>query len=206
MAINSKLYSTGRANKRFIVVNAGTGDQGATGATGPQGEQGPQGEPGTFDGTLEDQELTPGELTVATSAEVRSVIHKFTWTNAMINAVVPTATSPNYLGKLLICTLPAKTVITNCFAVIDSRATQPFTCSATIGISGGSELLATFDLGSVANTIFGNLAAERGASASYYFPSNTATTALYMNLTAISAFTDVLNSAGSIHIYSTILP
>jgi hypothetical protein len=149
--------------------------------------------------------LTAGTFTATNTALSRKVVHRFDWTNAMITALGASLT-----GDITICTLPAKTVITNCYMVVTGTAAD------TAGLSGSCGVLNTLytdhilasNLQVAANTVYGDIAGERGSNATgFHMPSFTGTTAFIMHLISTTQnLSSVTGSTGSIYLETITLP
>jgi hypothetical protein len=150
-----------------------------------------------------DSVLTDG-LTAVNSAEVRTVVSRYDWTNANVVALGAALT-----GDITVCTLPAKTVITNAFIVITGAAAGPTTVTVSLGTEGSpyvSDVVAS-DAKAAANTVYGNIAAERGTGAGWDYPSHNATTAVKMHwISTVQNLDQVTGSTGIVYLETMTLP
>lgn len=154
--------------------------------------------------------LTAGTMTVASAALVRLAVTKFQWTNAMVIAAAGTA------NKINICTLPAKTIVYNCYVVIDTAATQAATLTVQVGPSTGTTgFVLAADAKAAANTVYGDAVGEVGANLYDttekafipYLPSYTTTTLIQAQYTiGAGTLADVLTSTGTVFITHAVLP
>lgn len=151
------------------------------------------------------QALTAGALTLTNSAFSNKVTHRFDWTNAMIVALGASLT-----GDITICTLPAKTVVTNAYLVIDTPDASANALSVAVGRVAATyaDYLVASDAKAVANTVYGDAAAERGTNLTGYdLPSYTGTTAVKMHLIkAVTNLSTVAGSTGHIYLETMVLP
>lgn len=68
---------------------------------------------------LGNQFLAAGTMVETNKGEVRTVVHRYDWTNAMIVALGAVTA-----GDIAACTLPAKTVVTNAYVIITGPDTS----------------------------------------------------------------------------------
>ncbi len=149
--------------------------------------------------------LTAGTMTVGASAKVASVVHKFSWTNAMIVAL-----GANLTGDITVCTLPAKTIVKNVYVVITGQAAGPATLTLAVGRTTALfiDYIIALNAKATANTIYGAVVGDRGTNlVGYDFPSLAGTTDVKMHLIATVANLDqVTASGGDIYIETVTLP
>src|SRR6185369_2342466 len=110
------------------------------------------------------------------SALVRSVVSKFSWTNAMITALGASTT-----GDITVCTLPANVVVKNMYVVIDTPDSSANALSIAVGRVSASfiDYIVASDAKAAANTVYGDASAERGTNLTGFdLPSPTGTTAV----------------------------
>lgn len=155
--------------------------------------------------SLTAQAMTAGDLTVASSAKSIGTWHKFSWTNAMIVAL-----GANAAGDLVVCTLPAKTMVRRVVVVVTGTAAGPATLTLAVGRTGALyiDYIVALDAKVAANTVYGDASAELGTNLiGYDLPSFTGTTAVKMHLIATIATLDgVTGSTGIVYVETVILP
>lgn len=150
--------------------------------------------------------LTNGNITRVISAEIRRVVHKFSWTNAMVAALSGTT------GNLLVCTLPAKTVVTKALIVITGQAASLTALTVSLGrVSAGYiDYLVASSAKAAANTIYGDAIAEVGTGLSAILgdlPSLTTTTDVNLQfVSAIENLSTVTASAGDVILETVLYP
>ncbi len=149
--------------------------------------------------------LAAGTMTQANSALVRKTTHSFTWTNAQVVAL-----GANLTGDITVCTLPAKTVVTNAYIVITGAATGPATLTVSLGRTSATYLdyLGNADAKAAANTTYGDAAGERGANLTGYdLPSYTATTDVKVHFIATVANLDqTVGGTGTVILETMLVP
>lgn len=138
--------------------------------------------------------LTNGGITRSVSSQVRRVIHKFSWTNAMVAALAGTT------GNLLVATLPAKTVVAKAIIVITGQAASLTGLTVSLGrvATGYIDYVVAKNAKAAANTIYGQAIADVGTGLSAILgdlPSLSATTDV--NLQFVSSVEDLSNVTGS---------
>lgn len=162
---------------------------------------------GTLTGDLlSANRLTAGTMTVTTNGSAsRMIISRYDWTNAMVTALGAALT-----GDIVVCTLPAKTVVVNAYIVITGTAAGVTTLTVAIGRTGAAyiDYIVASDAKVAANTVYGDASGERGTNlTSYDLPSFTATTAV--NAHFISTGTNlntVTGSTGTVYLRTLTLP
>lgn len=153
------------------------------------------------------QALTAGTLTAATSAEVRRVWHKFSWTNAMVAALGAATT-----GDLAVCTLPAKTVVLKAVVVITGQGAGLTACTVGLGRAGALyvDYVVASSIKAAANTVYGQAFADLGANLSALvgdLPSIGSTTAVKLHfISSIENLSNVTGSTGDVYLETTTLP
>ncbi len=154
---------------------------------------------------LSDGALTAGTMTIGTSAMVRSVVHKFSWTNAMIVALGAVAN-----GDVTVCTLPAKTLVKNVYVVITGQGAGVATLSVAVGRTAAAyiDYVVASDAKATANTVYGDASGERGTNlVGYDLPSITGTTAVKAHFIAtVQTLDATTGSTGDIYIETVTLP
>lgn len=108
---------------------------------------------------------------------IKSYTLKYSWTNAMVTAL---GASPT--GNISVVTLPAKTRVKNVYVVIDTACTNADSLTVSVGRTGADyiDYIVASDAKAVANTVYGDAAAERGTNLTGYdLPSYAGTTTLY---------------------------
>ena len=157
------------------------------------------------DAQMNSQALTAGTMTVANSAYLKKVLHKFTWTNAMVTALGAVTA-----GDILVGTLPAKTVVTNAYMVVDTAETALTSLTGAVGRTGATyiDYIVASSLKAAANTIYGDSSGERGTNLTGYdAPSYTATTGVYLHLiSGVENLSTALACTGTVFIETMILP
>lgn len=149
--------------------------------------------------------LTNGTMTAETQGEVRSTIHSYTWTNAMVTALGASLT-----GDVTICTLPAKTVVKNVYVVITGAATGTTTLTVSVGRTSASyiDYIVASDAQAAANTVYGDASGERGTNLTGYdLPSYTGTTDVVAHFISTgSNLSAVTGSTGRVIIETALVP
>lgn len=118
--------------------------------------------------------LTTGTMTPGVAYSARVVIHSFAWTNAMVVAL-----GSGLTGDVTVCTLPAKTVVHNCYVVITGAGAGVTTLTVAVGrtAAGYIDYIVASDAKAAANTVYGNASGERGTNlTSYDLPAYAGTT------------------------------
>lgn len=160
---------------------------------------------GTGDWKAPKSSITTGTMTRASDALVRKAIHKFTWTNAQVQALGATTA-----GDILVGTLPAKFVVTNAYIVIDTAAGTVTTLTVSCGRTGASyiDYIVASDAKAAANTVYGDTSAERGTNLTGYdLPSYTGTTAVNAHFISTGGnLNTVTTSTGTVFIEGYVLP
>ena len=151
------------------------------------------------------QAMTAGTMTGTVTAEVRDVIHQFSWTNAMVVALGATTT-----GNIAICTLPAKTVVLNAYVVITGAAAGPASVTVSVGRAAASyiDYIVASDAKAAANTVYGDGSAERGTNLTGYdLASYTGTTVVNAQFVSVGANLDTVTaSTGHVYLETMVLP
>lgn len=151
--------------------------------------------------------LAPGTMTPGAAARSNRTLHQFSWTNAMIVAL-----GANLTGDIAICTLPAKTVVTNIWVRRTGQATGPTTLTGSIGVVSAAydDYLDPIDLMAAVGT---NGFDGGGAGRAFdqpSLPSVAGTTVVKMHLiatdVAANTLADVLACAGEVFIETVQLP
>lgn len=151
------------------------------------------------------QAVTAGTMTVTNSANVRTVIHRFDWTNAMVTALGATTA-----GDVSVCVLPAKTVVRNVYVVIDTPDTSTNALTVAVGRVSATyiDYIVASDAKAAANTVYGDASAERGTNLTGYdMPSVTGTTTINAHfIKTTTNLSTVTGSTGHIYIETEVLP
>jgi len=146
-----------------------------------------------------------GTMTATAAATIKKVVHRYDWTNAMVVALGAVTT-----GDILVCTLPANTVVTNVYVIIDSPDTSPNALTIAVGRTSANyvDYIVASDAKASANTVYGDASGERGTNLNGYdLPSVTATTAVYAHfIKTTSNLSTVTGSSGHIYIETMKLP
>ena len=151
--------------------------------------------------------LTNGGLTRANSSEVRSVLHKFSWTNAMVAALGAVTTS-----ELTVCTLPAKTFVKKALVVITGQAASLTALTVSLGRVGTAyiDYIVASNAKAAANTIYGNAIAEIGtgiADVAGDIPSLTGTTDVKLQfISAVENLSNITASTGDVYLETILYP
>ena len=154
--------------------------------------------------TAPQQAVAPSTMTVVNSANLRSVVHRFDWTNAMVTALGAIAA-----GNIGICTIPAKTVVKNIWIVITGASTGTTTLTVSVGRAAGQiDYIVAKDAKAAANTIYGAVAGDRGTNLTGYdLASATAATNIFALFTSTGGnLSASLGSSGSIYVETMTLP
>ncbi len=148
--------------------------------------------------------LTLGTMAAEKTAELRTPTHSYTWTNAQVAALPTTA------GDILAVTLPAKTVVVNMYIVITGQAAGPTTVTVACGRTGTTyiDYIVASDAKAAANTVYGDVAGERGTNLTGYdLPSYTGTTAVNCHFVSSGGnLSTVTGSTGRVVLTTTLVP
>lgn len=149
--------------------------------------------------------LTAGTMTAGNATRVRTTWHAFTWTNAMVAALGASLT-----GDIKVCTLPAKTIVTNAYIVITGQAAGTATLTVALGRTAASyiDYLTAQTAQAAANTVYGDASGERGTNlVSYDLPSFTGTTDVFTHwVSTVQNLSAVTGSAGTVYLQTELLP
>lgn len=150
--------------------------------------------------------LTAGTATVGANGLVNYSVSKFSWTNAMVTALTGTT------GNVLLCTLPAKTVVAHAWIVLTGQAAGVTALTVSLGKTGTAyiDYILALSAKAVANTIYGDAVNELGANLSALLGNIASLTATSdVNLQFISAvenLSTVTGSTGDVYLLTTTLP
>lgn len=151
------------------------------------------------------QGMTAGTMTVTNSANVRTVIHRFDWTNAMVTALGATTA-----GDVSVCVLPAKTVVRNVYVVIDTPDTSTNALTVAVGRVSATyiDYIVASDAKAAANTVYGDASAERGTNLTDYdLPSVAGTTTINAHfIKTTTNLNTVTGSTGHVYVETEVLP
>lgn len=151
------------------------------------------------------QALTAGTLTVTNSASLVKTVTRYDWTNAMVTALGGVGT-----GDITVCTLPAKTIVTNAYVVIDTPDSSANALTIALGRVSATyiDYIVASDAKASVNTVYGDASAERGTNLTGYdLPSITGTTAVKIHLIKTTTnLSTVTGSTGHIYLETAILP
>lgn len=130
---------------------------------------------------------------------------KYSWTNAQVVALGAALT-----GDITIATLPAKTVVTNAYVVIDSPGAVVTTLTVAVGrVSAGFiDYIVASDAKASANTVYGDASGERGTNLTGYdLPSYTSAVAVKAHfISTVANLDQCTGSAGTIYLDTYTLP
>lgn len=149
--------------------------------------------------------LTAGTMTNTNQYELRRVWHRYDWTNAMVVALGAVLS-----GNVSVCTLPAKTILTNAYIVITSAGGTVTTLTVSLGRTAATyvDYIVASDAKAAANTVYGDASGERGTNLTGYdLPSFTGTTVV--NAQFVSTGTNlntVTTSTGTVYLETILLP
>ena len=151
------------------------------------------------------QFLTAGTLTQTAKAYVRSVWHRYDWTNAMVVAL-----GAGLTGDITVATLQAKTIIENVYVVITGTASGTATLTVACGRTSAAyiDYIVASDAKVAANTFYGGASGERGTNLTGYdLPSFTGNTAVKLHfISTVDNLDQCLGSTGSVYIKTSLLP
>lgn len=154
---------------------------------------------------LSDAVLTAGTMTVGTSSMVRSTVHKFSWTNAMVVAL-----GAGLTGDIAVCTLPAKTVVKRAWVVITGQAAGVTTLTVAVGRTSALyiDYIVASDAKAAVNTKYGGASADLGTNLTGYdLPSVTATTLVNAHfISTVQNLNATTGSTGDIYLETLVLP
>jgi hypothetical protein len=163
------------------------------------------GSTGNGDFTAPNSALTAGTMLYARSSIIRTVWHAFTWTNAQVVALGASLT-----GNISVCTLPAKTVVTNAYLVIGTAETALTSLNISVGRTGAGyiDYIVASNGKAAANTVYGDASAERGTNLTGYdLPSFTGTTTVYAQfVSGVENLSAALACTGTIYLETALLP
>lgn len=151
--------------------------------------------------------LTAGSLTAGVANEVRSVILKFSWTNAMVVALGAALS-----GNIAVCTLPAKTRVNKASIVITGQGAGTTTLTVSMGRTGAlyADYLVAKTAQASANTVYGQAATDLGTNLSAIvgdLPSLSGTTVVNLQfISTVSNLSAVTGSTGDVYLETTLLP
>lgn len=155
--------------------------------------------------TITEAALTAGTMTYTTNSLARKVIHRFDWTNAMVVALGAVTA-----GDITVCTLPANTIVTNVYCVIDTPDTSTNALTVAVGRTSATfiDYIVASDAKAAAGTVYGDASAERGTNnTGFDLPSNSATTAVKAHfIKTTTNLSTVTGSTGHIYIETLLLP
>lgn len=158
---------------------------------------------------LNDPKLTTGTL-ASVNGIVSTIVTKYTWNNANV-----VACGSNLTCDITAGTIPANYIVKRVLMVVLNPAANIGTLTVSLGITAASydDYILASDIKASANTIYGDLLAELGASMQDYLgniPSLTGATALKIHLIATdggaNTLADVTGSSGVIFIETMKLP
>lgn len=149
--------------------------------------------------------VTAGTMTYSNQAQVRKVLHRFDWTNAMVVALGAATT-----GDITVCTIPVNTIVTNVYVVINSPDTSTNALTVAVGRTSASyiDYIVASNAKAAAGTVYGDASAERGTNLTMYdLPSNSATTDVKAHFIKTTTNLDtVTGCTGSVYIETMKLP
>ena len=152
------------------------------------------------------QQVTAGTMSYTGTADLVKVIHRFDWNVTMVNAI-----GAVLAGDISVCTLPPKTVVTNCYMVILTPAAGLATLTIAVGRVGAGyiDYIVASDGKAAANTVYGGSAAQRGTNLTGFdLPvySGTATTVNAHFIATVNNLSTATASAGCIYLETMLLP
>lgn len=162
---------------------------------------------GTLTGdVLSANRLTAGTMTTTTNGtSSRRIWTRYDWTNAMVVALGGVVA-----GDIVVCTLPAKTIVHNAYVVIDTPDTSANALTIALGRTAAAyiDYIVASDAKAAANTVYGDASGERGTNLTGYdLPSVTGTTAINAHFIKTTTFlSSVLTFTGHVWIETTTLP
>lgn len=149
--------------------------------------------------------LTAATMTASLNGIETSVLSKFSWTNAMVVNL-----GANLSGNIKICTLPAKTVVKNCYVVISTQAAGTAGLTVSVGRTGTDyiDYIVASDAQATANTFYGAATIERGTNLTGYdLPSVTGTTDVYAQfISTTDTLDNVTTCTGVVYLETIKLP
>ncbi len=153
--------------------------------------------------------LTASTMTAESTGKLSTSSHAYTWSNAQVVALGAVTT-----GDINVVTLPARTQVVDAMVVITGTAagttTLTVSCGdATVGAPFTNLVLAG-SAQAAANTVYGDVLAERGASIDtefFFLPSYTATTLVTCRFISTGAnLSAVTGSTGRVILTTRLLP
>lgn len=150
--------------------------------------------------------LTTGTMTLLGGGYLTNATSKYAWTNAMVAALGAVTT-----GNIKVCTLPARVVVKNVHIVINTAGGTVTTLTVSLGVTGAAyaDMLVAKDAKAAANTVYGNVTADRGAVnlSGYYMPSFTGTTDVYAQFVSTGGnLSTTTTSTGTVYLETATLP
>lgn len=159
----------------------------------------------SVDANLTSQSLTAGTMTYATNAAVKKTLHRFTWTNAQVVALGAVTA-----GDISVCTLPAKTIVTNAYVVINTPDSSANALTVATGRVSAAyiDYIVASDAKAAANTVYGDAVGERGANLTGYdLPSFTGTTVVNAHfIKTTTNLNTVTGSTGTVYLETMTVP
>ncbi len=158
---------------------------------------------------VEGQTLTAGTATAVSGAQalIGSVVSKFSWTKAMVNAL-----GSNLTGDITVCTLPAKTLVKRAIIRITTQGAGTTTMTVSLGRTGTGYIdwIKASDAKAADGTMYGLATADIGTGMDDLLgdlPSMTAGTAVKLHfVTTVEHLDDVSASAGDVFLETIVLP
>lgn len=149
--------------------------------------------------------LTAATMTAENSANYRTTVHSYTWTNAQVVAL-----GAVNAGDITVATLPAKTVVENVYTIIVTPDSSANNLTVACGRTGASfiDYIVASDAKAAANTVYGDASGERGTNLTGYdLPSYTSTTTVTCHfIKTTTTLNTVVGSTGRVILVTTLVP
>lgn len=154
---------------------------------------------------------TSGLLTVGAMSQgsaqggLRVSVHEYTWTNAQVVAL-----GAVLAGDILVCTMPAKTIVVNAYVIVTGQGAGTTTLTVALGrtAAGYIDYIVASNAKAAANTVYGDVVGERGTNLTGYdLPSYTGTTAVNAHfVTTVENLDQVTGSTGRVILFTALSP
>lgn len=150
--------------------------------------------------------VTNGGLTQGEVSALRTIIRKFSWTNAMVAALSGTS------GNILVCTLPAKTLVLKATVVLTGQASGVTALTFSIGrtATAYTDYVVAKSAKATVSTVYGQAITDVGTNLSAILgdlPSVTNSTDVNIQfVSSIENLSNVTGSSGDIYLETMQLP
>ena len=150
------------------------------------------------------QLLTPATAVEVYTGRILKTWSKYTWSNALVAAL------PSTTGNIKVCTLPARTKVTDVLIRLDGAAAGITALTVSLGRTSAAyiDYIVASNAKSAANTLYGAASGSRGTNLTGYdLPSITAAVDVYLQfISAVEDLSTATGSSGTIWIETATLP